>query len=80
MEIAEIEKLMQLSIDAVFVQRYRDVDALLREKCVESIHAWITTYPEVFLDNAYLRYIGWSLSDKSIPCTFIIPGSLEIYL
>lgn len=62
--IAEIEKLMQLSIDAVFVQRYRDVDALLREKCVESIHAWITTYPEVFLDNAYLRYIGWSLSDK----------------
>lgn len=62
--MAEIEKLMQLSIDAVFVQRYRDVDALLREKCVDSIHSWIVTYPEVFLDNAYLRYIGWSLSDK----------------
>jgi hypothetical protein len=62
--IAEIEKLMQLSIDAVFVQRYRDVDALLREKCVESIHSWIMIYPEVFLDNAYVRYIGWSLSDK----------------
>ena len=62
--MAEVEKLMQLSIDAVFVQRYRDVDALLREKCVESIHSWIVTYPEVFLDNAYLRYIGWSLSDK----------------
>lgn len=62
--MAEIEKLMQLSIDAVFVQRYRDVDSLLREKCVESIHSWIITYPEVFLDNAYLRYIGWSLSDK----------------
>ena len=63
--MAEIEKLMQLSIDAVFVQRYRDVDALLREKCVEGIHSWIMTYPEVFLDNAYLRYIGWSLSDKA---------------
>lgn len=62
--MAEIEKLMQLSIDAVFVQRYRDIDALLREKCVESIHSWIMTYPEVFLDNAYLRYVGWSLSDK----------------
>ena len=62
--MAEIEKLMQTSIDAVFVQRYRDVDAILREKCVESVHSWINTYPEVFLDNAYLRYIGWSLSDK----------------
>ena len=62
--MAEIEKLMQMSIDAVFVQRYRDIDALLREKCVEKIHSWIMTYPEVFLDNAYLRYIGWSLSDK----------------
>lgn len=62
--MAEIEKLMQLAIDAVFVQRYRDIDCLLREKCVDSIHSWIMTYPEVFLDNAYLRYIGWSLSDK----------------
>lgn len=63
--IAEIEKLMQLSIDAVFVQRYRDVDPMIREKCVEKMLVWIETYPEVFLDNAYLRYIGWSLSDKS---------------
>lgn len=62
--MADLEKIMQLSIDAVFVQRYRDIDALLREKCVESVHSWIMTYPEVFLDNAYLRYIGWSLSDK----------------
>lgn len=62
--MADIEKFMQISIDAVFVQRYRDVDTLLRERCVEAIHSWIITYPEVFLDNAYLRYIGWSLSDK----------------
>ena len=63
--IAEIEKLMQSCIDAVFVQRYRDVDPMIREKCVEKMLSWIETYPEVFLDNAYLRYIGWSLSDKA---------------
>ncbi len=63
--IAEIEKMMQSCIDAVFVQRYRDVDPMIREKCVEKMLTWIETYPEVFLDNAYLRYIGWSLSDKA---------------
>lgn len=56
---------MQACIDAVFVQRYRDVDPMIREKCVEKMLSWIETYPEVFLDNAYLRYIGWSLSDKA---------------
>lgn len=47
-----------------FVQRYRDVDPIIRERCVTELADWIAQYPEVFLDNAYLRYIGWSLSDK----------------
>lgn len=63
--IADIERIMQMAIDAVFVQRYRDVDPLIREKCVVRVLSWIVAYPDVFLDNAYLRYIGWSLSDKT---------------
>ena len=75
--IADLEKLMQLAIDAVFVQRYRDVDSCIRETCVKHLLTWIDTYPEVFLDNSYLRYVGWSLSDK---VAVVRQASLEAWL
>ncbi|CAG8501138.1 5108_t:CDS:10 [Ambispora gerdemannii] len=51
--------------DCVFVHRYRDVEALIRAECIKELGLWISKYPELFLDDTYLRYIGWQLSDKS---------------
>ncbi|CAG8610701.1 5394_t:CDS:10, partial [Ambispora leptoticha] len=51
--------------DCVFVHRYRDVEAMIRAECIKELGLWISKYPELFLDDTYLRYIGWQLSDKS---------------
>jgi len=49
----------------VFVHRYRDIDPHIRAECIKELCIWIKSYPASFLDDAYLRYIGWLLSDRS---------------
>jgi len=49
---------------SVFVHRYRDVEAIIRAECIRELGLWITKYPDRFLDDIYLRYLGWQLSDK----------------
>lgn len=63
--LAATERTMQMIFDAVFVQRFRDVEPAIREEALEALTGWIETYPEVFLDNSYLRYLGWALSDRT---------------
>lgn len=63
-KIAFLKRIIQVLFDSVFVQRYRDVDTTIRERCLAELIVWIETCPETFLDNTYLRYLGWSLSDK----------------
>jgi cohesin complex subunit SA-1/2 len=53
--------------DTVFVHRYRDVDPKIRTDCVEALGQWVITLPSIFLEGAYLRYLGWMLSDVSGP-------------
>ncbi|GBE83439.1 hypothetical protein SCP_0504880 [Sparassis crispa] len=50
-------------VDGVFVHRYRDLDASIRTECVRAMGLWFKKYPAHFLDGAYLRYVGWVLSD-----------------
>ena len=49
--------------DTVFVHRYRDVDPRIRVDCAAALGTWILTCPDVFFEGAYLRYLGWLLSD-----------------
>jgi hypothetical protein len=49
---------------SVFVHRYRDVEAVIRTECIRELGLWIIKYPDRFLDDIYLRYLGWQLSDK----------------
>jgi cohesin complex subunit SA-1/2 len=53
--------------DTVFVHRYRDVDPKIRTDCVEALGQWVVVLPTMFLEGAYLRYLGWMLSDISAP-------------
>ncbi|CAK5263770.1 unnamed protein product, partial [Mycena citricolor] len=54
-------------VDGVFIHRYRDLDPLIRADCTLALGEWFTKHPAHFLDAAYLRYIGWVLSDNATP-------------
>ncbi|KAI9052181.1 hypothetical protein LZ554_003541 [Drepanopeziza brunnea f. sp. 'monogermtubi'] len=51
--------------DSVYTHRYRDVDPNIRIECAEAMGTWMLTLSSVFFDGAYLRYMGWTLSDTS---------------
>uniref|UniRef100_A0A8D0EYV1 SCD domain-containing protein n=1 Tax=Strix occidentalis caurina TaxID=311401 RepID=A0A8D0EYV1_STROC len=41
-----------------------DVIPEIRATCIEEFGSWIKTYPDAFLNDNYLKYIGWMLYDK----------------
>lgn len=57
------------------MHRYRDVDPEIRMSCIRAIGSWIVSYPSLFLQDLYLKYIGWTLNDKvwgiAYVCIFI---------
>jgi len=48
----------------LFMHRYRDVDPEIRQACITAMGSWIVSYPSLFLQDLYLKYIGWTLNDK----------------
>lgn len=46
------------------MHRYRDIDPNIRMCCIESLGEWIFSYPSLFLQDLYLKYLGWTLNDK----------------
>lgn len=61
------------------MHRYRDMDPEIRMSCIQSLGTWIVSYPSLFLQDLYLKYLGWTLSDKvSCICSmsFVTDGFL----
>lgn len=48
----------------LFVHRYRDIDPDIRMSCIQSLGVWIQSYQSLFLQDLYLKYLGWTLNDK----------------
>ncbi|XP_031424524.1 cohesin subunit SA-3-like [Clupea harengus] len=48
----------------VFVHRYRDRVPEIRAVCVEALGGWVLSNSSVFLNDGYLKYLGWMLHDK----------------
>uniref|UniRef100_G3UQ14 Cohesin subunit SA n=1 Tax=Meleagris gallopavo TaxID=9103 RepID=G3UQ14_MELGA len=63
-KLVEIQNMMHAIFKGMFLSRYRDVVPEIRATCIEEIGNWIKTYPDVFLNDSYLKYIGWMLYDK----------------
>ncbi|GAA5939798.1 hypothetical protein JCM10213_007796 [Rhodosporidiobolus nylandii] len=63
--LASVEELLKESYDSVFVNRYRDADAVIRAECISALGSWMKIDPDLWIDGDYLRYIGWVLSDES---------------
>ncbi|KAK9370328.1 STAG domain-containing protein [Lipomyces kononenkoae] len=60
-----LESLISDLFDTIFVHRYRDIDAKIRTDCIRELGKWMQTLPDVFFEGAYLRYMGWILSDAN---------------
>ena len=62
--------------------RYRDTEALIRTVCVKELGVWMKTLPDVYLESAYFKYVGWMLDDiVSHPRSFsLVPMSYLTYL
>ncbi|KFD53771.1 hypothetical protein M514_05277 [Trichuris suis] len=60
----EIVNMIEYLFQSIFVQRYKDVVPDIRCICVTELGVWMLSYPEHFLVDARLKYIGWTLYDK----------------
>ncbi|XP_069731973.1 cohesin subunit SA-2-like isoform X2 [Phaenicophaeus curvirostris] len=63
-KLLDIQNMMNAIFKGTFLTRYRDVIPEIRATCIEEICNWIKTYPDAFLNDSYLKYIGWMLYDK----------------
>ncbi|XP_051566176.1 cohesin subunit SA-2 isoform X2 [Myxocyprinus asiaticus] len=60
----EIENMVDAIFKAVFLKRYRDVIPEIRAICMEELTVWMKLYSSVFLNDSYLKYVGWMMHDK----------------
>lgn len=60
----EIKNMLTYMFKSVFVHRYRDTLPEIRGICMSEIGVWMIKFPVNFLDDSYLKYIGWTLHDK----------------
>ncbi|XP_072542279.1 cohesin subunit SA-2 [Salminus brasiliensis] len=60
----EIEDMMDAIFKGVFLKRYRDVIPEIRAICMEELTVWMKLYSPVFLNDTYLKYVGWMMHDK----------------
>lgn len=60
-----LEILQSTIIQGVFTHRYRDSNPYIRYKCLELLSSLVVERPDKFLNDQYLKYFGWLMSDKS---------------
>uniref|UniRef100_A0A182JTG5 SCD domain-containing protein n=1 Tax=Anopheles christyi TaxID=43041 RepID=A0A182JTG5_9DIPT len=60
----EIKNMLTYMFKSVFVHRYRDTLPDIRAICMSEIGIWMMKFSSNFLDDSYLKYIGWTLHDK----------------
>eukprot|EP00741_Cyanophora_paradoxa_P014873 tig00000189_g14348.t1 len=49
----------------IFVHRYRDQIPAVRALAIRALGGWIIHYPDYFAQDKYVKYLGWTMSDKS---------------
>ncbi|KAK4336680.1 hypothetical protein RND71_044106 [Anisodus tanguticus] len=60
----DINIMLSYMFKSLFVHRYRDYVPEIRAVCIYEIGVWMKKFPNHFLDDSYLKYIGWTLNDK----------------
>ncbi|KAF4795310.1 Cohesin subunit SA-1 [Turdus rufiventris] len=52
------------AIDLCSVLTRSDAIAEIRAVCIEEIGVWMKMYSDAFLNDSYLKYVGWTLHDR----------------
>lgn len=60
----DIKNMLTYLFKSVFVHRYRDMLPEVRCICMVEIGNWMKKFHQQFLDDSYLKYLGWTLHDK----------------
>ncbi|KAM4731632.1 cohesin subunit SA-2 isoform 3-T3 [Anableps anableps] len=75
---AEVESMMDVIFKGVFLKRYRDMLPEIRSVCMEELGLWMKLYSSTFLNDSYLKYMGWMLHDKvpdvRLKCVLALQG------
>lgn len=58
----------------------RDVIPEIRAICMEELTMWMKQYSSVFLNDSYLKYVGWMMHDKVGHRSQVTLNSLDIKL
>ncbi|CAD5225725.1 unnamed protein product [Bursaphelenchus okinawaensis] len=64
-KVSELSIMIQYVFKHVFAHRYRDIISDVRCVCISELGKWMLVYPQLFLDDSYLKYVGWLLYDKN---------------
>nr|CAD2171791.1 unnamed protein product [Meloidogyne enterolobii] len=63
-KIEELSAMTQYLFRSVFALRYRDIVPDIRIICLIELGNWMQAHPALFLNDSYLKYYGWCMSDK----------------
>ncbi|KAI8387466.1 hypothetical protein BD560DRAFT_382586 [Blakeslea trispora] len=61
----DLEEYLKEFFEGIFIHRSRDVESVIRTECIRELCNWMQNFQGFFVDNAYLRYFGWSLNDPN---------------
>lgn len=60
----ELETASKALMTATFSFRFRDYSDEVRRTVIKSYATWVEKAPDIYLQDTYLKYLGWALSDK----------------
>jgi hypothetical protein len=62
-QVQELKSVVTSLFQAVSAHRFRDVAPDIRAIVIRGIGDWIALHPTDFLQDTYLKYVAWALSD-----------------
>ena len=78
--VADLQEMMHRIYLGIFVHRYRDSRSEIRAICIAEMGQWVNKYSTYFLDQNYLKYLGWTLYDKIAEVRMeVLKGLQELY-
>lgn len=63
-QVQELKGVVGSLFQAVSAHRFRDVAPDIRAVVIAGIGSWICLDPTNFLQDNYLKYVAWALSDR----------------
>ena len=63
-QVTSLKACVNNIFQAVSAHRFRDVAPEIRTLVIEGIAHWTSSLPADFLQDQYLKYVAWALSDR----------------